>query len=115
MTIKLEFDTWEEIVNFAKNLLEKEEKHVKIVSGNKDTETPKAETVDSVTVEAPSVQETEEVQEYTLVDVRAKLAELQKSGKRDSVKALITSFGAERLSDIPEDKYSELMQKAGEL
>ena len=61
------------------------------------------------------MQECEAVQEYTLVDVRAKLAGLQKSGKRDGVKALLTSFGAERLSDIPEDKYTELMQKAGDL
>ena len=52
---------------------------------------------------------------YTLVDVRAKLGELQKSGKRDQVKELLKSFEAAKLSDVPEEKYAELMEKAGEL
>lgn len=52
---------------------------------------------------------------YTLMDVRAKLAELQKSGKREQVKGLLEGFGASKLSDVPAEKYAELMQKAGEL
>lgn len=52
---------------------------------------------------------------YTLEEVRAKLAELNKSGKRAEVKSLLGSFGAAKLSDIPADKYGELMEKAGEL
>lgn len=52
---------------------------------------------------------------YTLEEVRAKLAELNKSGKRAEVKTLLGSFGAAKLSDIPADKYGELMEKAGEL
>lgn len=52
---------------------------------------------------------------YSLEDVRAKLADLNKSGKKAAVKNLIQSFGAEKLTAIPEEKYSELMEKAGEL
>lgn len=52
---------------------------------------------------------------YTLVEVRAKLAELTKSGKRAQVKALLNSFGVEKLVDIKETEYPELMKKAGEL
>lgn len=51
---------------------------------------------------------------YTLEEVRAKLAELNKSGKRAEVKSLLGAFGAAKLSDIPADKYGELMEKAGE-
>lgn len=53
--------------------------------------------------------------EYTLVDVREKLAQLQKSGKQAQVKELISSLGVKKLTEIPEEKYGELMQKAGEL
>lgn len=53
--------------------------------------------------------------EYRLEDVRAKLAELNKSGKRAEVKALLAGFGAEKLSGIPEGKYGELMERAGGL
>ena len=52
---------------------------------------------------------------YSLTDVRARLAELQKSGKRDQVRDLLGAFGAGKLSDVPEEKYGELMKKAGEL
>lgn len=52
---------------------------------------------------------------YTLVDVRGKLSELTKSGKKAQVQELIKSFGADKLSGIPEEKYAEVMQKAGEL
>lgn len=52
---------------------------------------------------------------YALEDVRAKLAELNKSGKRAEVKSLLGSFGAVKLSDVPADKYGELMEKAGEI
>lgn len=52
---------------------------------------------------------------YTLVEVRAKLSELTKSGRRAQVKALLNSFGVEKLVDIKEADYPELMKKAGEL
>lgn len=52
---------------------------------------------------------------YALEDVRAKLAELNRSGKRAEVKSLLGSFGAVKLSDVPADKYGELMEKAGEI
>lgn len=47
---------------------------------------------------------------YTLEDVRAKLADIDSN----KAKAIIKSFGVRKLTDIPEDKYPEVMQKAGE-
>ena len=52
---------------------------------------------------------------YTLIEVKAKLADLNKAGKKAKVQELISSFGVERLSLIGEEHYAELMQKAGEL
>ncbi|MFC0475725.1 rRNA biogenesis protein rrp5 [Robertmurraya beringensis] len=51
----------------------------------------------------------------TLEDVRAKLAALSQDGKQLQVKELITSFGAKKLSDIPAEKYPELLEEAGKL
>lgn len=62
--------------------------------------------------EAPAETETSS---YTLVDVRTKLGALTKAGKKAQVQELIKSFGVDKLSQIPEDKYAEVMQKAGEL
>ncbi|MFT9597697.1 rRNA biogenesis protein rrp5 [Mesobacillus sp.] len=51
----------------------------------------------------------------TLEDVRAKLAALSQDGKQVQVKELITGFGAKKLSDIPVDKYPELLEDAEKL
>ena len=48
----------------------------------------------------------------TLEEVRAKLAALSQGGKQAEVKALITKYGAQKLSDIPEDKYPDLLKDA---
>lgn len=53
--------------------------------------------------------------EYTLEQVRAKLAALAQAGKQKQVKSLITSFNVKKLTDVPEEKYAELMERAEEL
>ena len=50
-----------------------------------------------------------------LEDVRAKLAALSQDGKQVQVKELITGLGAKKLSDIPVDKYPELLEEAEKL
>lgn len=52
---------------------------------------------------------------YTLERVRAKLATLAQAGKQKEVKELITSFNVKKLTDIPESKYPELMEKAEDI
>ena len=49
---------------------------------------------------------------YTLEQVRAKLADLSRGGKQAEVKALLNKLGAKKLTEVPEDKYPELMQEA---
>lgn len=56
-----------------------------------------------------------EEKSYTLEEVRAKLAALQKAGKRAEVKDMLTSLGVSKLSELPADRYGELMEKAGEI
>ena len=47
-----------------------------------------------------------------LDDVRAVLVRKSTEGKREAVKALITKYGAERLSDIAPDAYAAMRQEA---
>lgn len=54
-----------------------------------------------------------ETKTYKLEDVRAKLGELSKAGK--NIKGLIQSFGVRKLTDIPAEQYTAVMEKAGEL
>lgn len=51
----------------------------------------------------------------TLEEVRAKLAALSQAGKAAQVKDLIAQTGATKLTDVPADKYPELLEKAGAL
>lgn len=48
----------------------------------------------------------------TLEEVRGFLARLSQDGKQQKVKALIEKFGGKRLSDIPKQKYGELLKEA---
>lgn len=50
----------------------------------------------------------------TVEQVRAKLAELTKAGKQAKAKEIITSYGAKKLSDVPLEKYAEVITKATE-
>lgn len=52
---------------------------------------------------------------YSMTDVRGVLSNLTKAGKKAQVQELIRSFGVDKLPQIPEDRYPEVMQKAGEL
>lgn len=51
----------------------------------------------------------------TLEEVRTKLAALTQSGKQAEVKALIKNHGGKKLSDIPKDKYPDLLKDAEEI
>ena len=53
-----------------------------------------------------------EKQPITIEEVRSKLAKLSQEGKQADVKALITKFGASKLSDIPTEKYAELLKES---
>lgn len=66
-------------------------------------------TTEDVKEEEPEKEETPTV---SLEDVRVKLAEVAQKGKQRDIKEIITSFGAKKLSDIPEDQLPEVLEKA---
>ena len=53
----------------------------------------------------------QEVKEITLEEVRGTLTRLSKNGKQAEVKALVKKFGATKLTEIPKEKYGELLSE----
>ena len=78
--------------------------------------TNKAETVTktakNVTDDAKTETKTAKAPTFTLEQVRAKLADLARSGKQAEVKALLGKFGVKKLTEVPAEKYPELMKEA---
>ena len=54
----------------------------------------------------------QEIKEITLQEVRGVLTSLSENGKRSQVKALIKKFGATKITEIPKEKYAELLKAA---
>lgn len=61
--------------------------------------------------EQPKKQAKTSEQAITLETVRGKMVELARAGQQPKMKEIIESFGADKLSDIPEDKYPEVIKK----
>jgi hypothetical protein len=66
-----------------------------------------------VTTPEPAQEKTAEPT-FTIEQVRAKLSDLSKT-KQAQVKALISSYNVTKLTDIPAEKYADLMAKAEQL
>lgn len=117
MKIICEFCDYEEMMGFAGNLLQREGPAQAAKDTGRKVQKEGSGKPEPEKVEIPKGDPEPARGEAacTLVDIRAKLAELQKSGKREQVKGLLADFGASKLSEVPEEKYAELMQKAGEL
>lgn len=67
---------------------------------------------ENVKPEQPTEDPKPETPTYTLEEVRAKLAALSQAGKQAEVKKIITDAGAKKLTDIPVEKYAEVMKAA---
>ena len=61
---------------------------------------------------APTSSVTEQTNQVSIIEVRSRLAEIAKAGKTDAVKALLRDFGAEKLTDVPAERYAELLAAA---
>jgi hypothetical protein len=57
----------------------------------------------------------EETKSYTESEIRAYLAGLIKTGKQPQVKALLAEFEVNKLSEIPSERYAEVMEKAAKI
>ena len=106
MTITATFNTYEEMLEFAASLLKKEAPKMK--------EAAPAPTPAPASAPEPA-EEPAAAKTYTMTEVRSFLGNLRKAGKKDAVTALIHDLGYEKFTDIPEDKYGELMERAEEI
>lgn len=48
---------------------------------------------------------------YSFTEVRARMGQLAQEQKQPQVKEALAKFGAKKLSDIPEEKYADLMKE----
>ena len=62
------------------------------------------------TVEAPAEPPAEQSKGYTFAEVRKAFSAKSHAGYTDQVKALIASFGADKLSAVKESDYPALME-----
>ena len=99
-------------VLYNNDLVEQIAKEVKNEVSNNDVAPVEETTNNQVETEASNKPETKVIK---LEDVRSKLAALSKAGKKTEVKNLLNSFGVQKLTDVPSDKYEELLEKAEEL
>jgi hypothetical protein len=52
-----------------------------------------------------------QIKAVTLEELRGKLINLSREGKHQMVSALISKYGASKLSDIKEEKYAEMLRE----
>lgn len=112
MKINVEFESFEEMIEFSEKLLgtkSKKEKMKKEAPEPK-VEEPKVEEQKAPTPEpkAPSPEPA-----YTLTDVRAALAALAKKDK-EKMKAVLSSVGASNLKEVKEEDYATVMERCGD-
>ena len=84
-------------------------------SAPSSAEVPNETVAASSEPEAPAASTVSLPVAVTLEEVRAVLAQLSQAGKAADVKNLITTFGAAKLTEIPADKYSDVLAAAQEL
>ncbi len=52
---------------------------------------------------------------HTITEVRAFVAERTKPENREKIKAILKGFGVSKLTELPEDKYGQLMDEVAKL
>ena len=108
-TAKAEFLKMEEVKEDIQKSLKEKAKEI-LHNAGPVPDMPKPEPVKD---EAPFEEKEEpKTAEYTQTDVRKFLGELRKAGKKAEVTALINSLGFSKFTDVPEEKFPELMEKA---
>ena len=120
MTIKAEFDNYDEMLSFCRRIVGKEQQAQAAEKKAKKEKPPvkqePAPAADPEPEELPFAEEKpvkEEKPPIKKEDVRKILAAKKREGK--DVSAVIRSFGVEMFKEIPEAKYAELLEKVEEL
>ena len=66
-------------------------------------------------VQVPKEKLQEEIVQLKLEDVRAVLADIARKGKTALIRELLQKYGADKLSAVDPEKYSDLLKEAKEL
>jgi len=93
--IKLAFNVVDDLRELADSL----EALVKTIDSNEEVSAPLTKKEEPITIEK----------------VRAVLAQKSQAGKQPEVKALITKYSANKLTEIDASSYGQLLKEAGEL
>jgi hypothetical protein len=99
-TTKQEFDAIEEQED---KIIPSKKTGARNTKGVKDTKDEKASTA------SEEKESSENPPKISLTDVRAVALLLSKAGKQSVLKEIFAKYGAEKLSDISEDNYAELL------
>lgn len=75
-------------------------------------DTVKGFNVDSIQTDTAGTKENEQEKPVAIEEIRTVLAEKSQSGKQPEVKALITKYGAKKLTDINPASYIDLLAEA---
>lgn len=88
-----------------------------VADGLKDliNETPAAEEKTESALTKGKTESAPDEKQPTLEEVRTVLAEISRSGRTAEMKALLSKFGASKLSDVKPEQYASLLQKAREV
>ena len=82
----------------------------------KTTVDPKwVEEAEASVVNEPMPTTTLPARKYTITEVRAFVAERTKPENRAQIKAILKSMGVSKLTELPEDKYGQLMDEVSKL
>ncbi|MDY7044063.1 hypothetical protein RVS70_07565 [Virgibacillus sp. M23] len=74
-------------------------------------ETPKEEKKSKKEDPKPEKEEKQEAEVPAIEDIRAKTAEVSKSGKKAEIKELLSELGVNAISKIPEEKRAEYLER----
>jgi hypothetical protein len=103
-------------VNTEANIQEKPPKGEVTQTENMKSEVAQVKTEGVKTAEGVQAQcQKDQPKAISLEYLRSKLAALSAAGKQKEVKALINKFGGNKLTEILEDKYAELLKEAEEI
>lgn len=117
MTIQISVESYDELIKFAKELLEPKQAKIPdyITLTPALVSAPVTVTPAQDPIPEPEPEPVKEDPAYTITEVRAYLGNLRKSGKKEEVTKLIADMGYSKFTDIPAERYAELMKKAEEL
>ena len=107
-----------DVVNDLRSLADSIEGLVHVLKVNepeaKEVEQPKKKTKEKKSAE-PKQEAVPEQKQPTLEEVRAAMAEKNREGHREAIKAILQKYGANKLTSLDSKHYVEVLKEVGEI